>query len=69
MTEERDNLSRRRLSIQKELDEYVQENELCHRLMTISGIQKERSIQYIEKEHINVEYKPKGCSCVVNFFL
>ncbi|KJZ07321.1 transposase [Marinomonas sp. S3726] len=36
--EEYDNLSRRRLSIQKELDEYVLENELCQRLMTIPGI-------------------------------
>lgn len=36
--EEYDNLSRRRLSIQKELDEYIQENELCQRLMTIPGI-------------------------------
>ena len=36
--EEYDSLSRRRLSIQKELDEYVLENELCQRLMTIPGI-------------------------------
>ncbi|KZM42503.1 transposase [Marinomonas sp. SBI22] len=36
--EEYDTLSRRRLSIQRELDEYVLENKLCQRLMTIPGI-------------------------------